>query len=248
MMMTRSASSARLAGRITIGVLALGLVLGGCAAGDGTGGISTGSAESATPTPTPTLEPQEVAAQMAATLPTEAELAETYETARYCVAETVGAPSSCGGEAWTATGTVVNGFTLREGVTDVTAGAVVLQIVEWDTEEQALKQVADAQALDAVFTGDFDVPPGTYAGQRGAGTLVDFERAGFSGYRLSEVSEQYGYDGIASSALGNTQAIMMTDGTLAFTLRVYWASAEPGVGDAEVDAWLDRVFGPEETD
>lgn len=236
----RSAPTARLARRVTVGVLALSLLLGGCAAG-------AGSAESATPspTPTPTLEPHEIVAQLAATLPTEAELAETYETARYCVADTVGEPSSCGGDAWTATGTMSNGFNLREGVTDVTAGAVVLQIVEWDTDEQALTQVADAQALDAVFTGDFDVPPDTSAGQRGTGTLVDFERAGFSGYRLSQVSEQYGYDGVASSSPRNTQAIMMTDGTLAFTLRVYWASDEPGVGDAEVAAWLDRVFGPE---
>jgi hypothetical protein len=236
----------RSAGRLMVGMLALTLLLGGCAADGAATGV--GSAESPTPTTTPTLEPREIAAQIAAALPSEAELAETYETARYCVAETVGEPSSCGGEAWTAVGTVANGFNLREGVTDVTAGAVVLQIVEYDTDEQALKQVSDAQALDTVFTGDFDVPPDTSVGQRGTGTLVDFERDGWSGYHLSEVSEQYGYDGAASSSQRNTQAIMMTDGALAFTLRVYWASAEPGVGDAEVAGWLDRVLGPERTD
>jgi hypothetical protein len=65
---------------------------------------------------------------------------------------------------------------------------------------------------------------------------------------MTQVSEATGYDGAAFGPATSTTSITMTDGPLRFSLAVYSASAEPGVADAEVAGWLDRVFGPEESD
>jgi len=227
-----------------VALLVFGLVLSGCAAGT----ESAAEAPSATPTTEP--DPHEMAADIAATFPTTAEWLKTYANGQWCEAETAGEPSSCRGEAWDVPGVYSNGYTLREGVTDVTAGAVVLRISEHPTIEGAQKQLADTQALDAAFTGDFDLAPGRdgtlIVGVRGSGTLTDVERDGWTGYRLSEASEYYNTDGSIVQALAGTNAVVMTNGTLSLLLRVYWASPEPGVVDAEMDDWLDRVLGAAE--
>jgi hypothetical protein len=230
---------------MTVALLAVSLALSGCAAGN------ESAAESPTATPTAPPDPHEIAVDIAATFPTTAEWLKTYANGQRCEAKTAGEPSNCRGEPWEVPGVYSNGYTLREDVTDVTAGAVVLTISEHPTAEGAQQQLADNQALDAAFAGDFDLAPGRdgtlIAGVRGSGTLTDFERNGWTGYRLSEASEYYNTDGSIVQDLAGTNAVMMTNGTLALLLRVYWASPEPGVVDAEMDAWLERVLGPEES-
>ncbi|MET0954302.1 MAG: hypothetical protein ABWY68_00030 [Cryobacterium sp.] len=231
---------------VAVAAVTVALALSGCAAGTGP------AAEPASPTPTPTLEPHDLAAEISATFPTTAEWLKTYSTGQWCEATTAGEPSNCGGEPWDVPGVYSNGYTLRDGVTDVTAGAVVLTISEHPSVEGAEQQLADVKALDSAFNGVFDLAPGRdgtlIAGVRGSGTLTDFERAGWSGYRLSEASEYYNTDGSIVQDLAGTNAVVLTNGTLALLVRVYWASPEPGVVDAEMDAWLDRVLGPEESE
>ena len=233
--------------RAAIGLMALGLLLSGCAAGP----AAEAPAPSATPTPTPPAapDPHALSTELAATFPTEAEWLENYEIGRHCFAETAG-QSSCGGEDWPIPGTMSNGFNLRAGVTDVTARAVMVVVAEWNTPEESATKLEESKAADVLFTGDFDIPfaPATNtAGARGAGTLVDLERDGWTGYRMTQKSVETGSDGSLLDDKGETvtNSIVMTNGPLIFTLRVYWASPEPGVADAETDVWLDRVFGPE---
>jgi len=240
--MTRHTTSTTGPARRTIvAVLAWGLLLSGCAAGSGT------EPAASTPTPTPTAEPHEIMMDLAATFPTEEERLENYTGARLCVAETPG-PPTCDSEDWPEPGAYSNGNNLKDGVTDPTAQAVILAIYERETTEAAQEALAESQATDAVFTGDFDIPVNeetNAAGERGMGTVVDFERAGWSGYRHTRVSEPTRRDGSATDAMRTTSSIVMTNGQLNFVLRVYYGSAEPGVVDAEADGWLDRVFGPE---
>lgn len=231
--------------RAAIGLMALGLLLSGCAAGPAAEAPTT----TATPTPTAVADPHALSTELAATFPTEAEWLENYEIGRHCFAETAG-QSSCGGADWPIPGTMSNGFNLRAGVTDVTAGAVMVVVAEWNSAEESAAQLEESKAADVLFTGDFDIPfvPSTKtAGERGAGTLVDLERDGWTGYRMTQTSVKTGSDGNPLDDEGETvtNSIVMTNGPLIFTLRVYWASPEPGVADAETDGWLDRVFGPE---
>lgn len=226
--------------RAAIGLMALGLLLSGCSAGP------AAEAPAATATATPAPDPKEVAADLVATFPTEEEWLENYLGGTFCVAVTAGA-SSCEGEERPRPSAYSNGVNLREGVTTVTAQAVILAVAEFESDDAAQSMVDESEAKDIRFTGDFDLPmEGTSAGSRGTGTLVDYERAGWAGYRMSQVSVNTGAGGAARSAELSTTAILMTNGPLAFTLRVY--NASPEAGEAEVNGWLDRVFGPEKTD
>jgi len=243
--MTRhtSISTTRLARRAAIGLMALSLLLGGCAAG------SAEKAPAPAPTATPPADPKEIAAEIAATFPTEAEWLENYETGKLCTAEIAGL-TSCGNEVIVPV-TSSQGKDLREGVTAVTAAVVDLNVAEFDTDEVAEEWAGKSKAADILFTGDFDIPANAEtnaAGARGTGTLVDITRDGWAGYRMSQVSEATGFDGSARAAATSTNSVVMTNGPLRFNLSVYFASGEPGAGDAETDAWLDRVFGPEEAD
>lgn len=232
-------STTSLARRAAIGLMALGLLLSGCAAG------SAEKAPSPAATATP-ADPKEIAADIAATFPTEAEWLENYETGRLCTAEVAG-PTNCE-YTMDAHGTMSNGFALRDDATGQTAEAVIMQISQHDSEEAAQTQLEEAKARDILFTGDFDIPVNdetNSAGFRGAGALADFEREGWIGYRLSQVAEPTRRDGTASDVATATNSIVMTNGPLTLVLRVYYASTEPGVADAEVTGWLDRVFGPE---
>jgi hypothetical protein len=245
--MTRSTSTSttRLARRTAVGLIALGLLLSGCSAGSATEPTSPAP----TATPTPTLEPDAIAAEIAATFPTEAEWLAEYESAKWCTAEIAGL-NSCGNDV-IIPNTVSNGFNLRDGVTEVTAAAVVLHVAEFASAEEAEKYADESKAADAPYAGNFDIPMNAEtnaSGARGTGTLVDFGRNGWAGYRMTQVSEATGYDGAAFGPATSTTSITMTDGPLRFSLAVYSASAEPGVADAEVAGWLDRVFGPEESD
>jgi hypothetical protein len=222
--------------RAAVGLIALGLLLSGCAAG------SAAEVPTPTATATPAPDPKEIAADLAATFPTEAEWLENYLGGKYCVAITAG-PSSCGGEEWPRPGVYSNGVNLREGVTSVTAQAVILAVDEFESDEAAQNSVDEAEAADLLFTGDFDLPmEGNSVGSRGTGTLVDFERAGWAGYRMSQVSVNTGPGGVAEGAEHSTTAILTTNGSLVFTFRVYYAA--PDAAEAEVNGWLDRVFGP----
>ena len=113
--MTRhtTTSTSNLARRAAIGLMALGLLLSGCAAG------SAEKAPAAAPTVTPPADPKEIAADIAATFPTEAEWLETYETGLWCTAEVAG-PTTCGDET-AVPGTKSNGFKLREDANGPTA-------------------------------------------------------------------------------------------------------------------------------
>jgi hypothetical protein len=243
--MTRHTESTTAPARRTIvAVLAWGLLLSGCAAGSGT------EPAASTPTPTPTAEPHEIMMDLAATFPTEEEWLENYTGARLCVAETPG-PPTCDGEDWPEPGAYSNGNNLKDGVTDPTAKAVILAVDERSSEDAAQQQLSESHADDVLFTGDFDIPMNEEdrtVGYRGEGTLVDFDRSGWSGYRLTQTSETTGPGGAVQDAATTTTSIVLTDGPLIFTLRVYYASTEPDVAEAEVTGWLDRVFGPEETD
>ncbi|WP_146073336.1 hypothetical protein [Cryobacterium sp. N22] len=223
--------------------MALGLLLSGCSTGP------AAEAPTSAPTVTPPADPKEIAADIAATFPTEAEWLENYETGELCTAEIAGL-TSCGQEVIVPV-TSSRGKGLREGVTAVTAAVVALNVAEFGTDEVAEEWAGKTKAADILFTGDFDIPANAEtksAGARGTGTLVDFARDGWAGYRMSQVSEATGFDGSARDPATSTNSIVMTNGPLRFSLSVYFASAEPGAGDAETDAWLDRVFGPEETD
>jgi hypothetical protein len=240
--MAHQRSIFRLTRAALAGVLAAGLLLSGCAAGAAT------EPAASTPTPTPTADPKKITADLVATFPTEAEWLENYKGGTLCVAVTAG-PTSCGGDEAPIPGATSSGVTLREGVTAVTAGAVILGVDEWDSAEAAQATVDSSKADDLVFSGDFDVPwdqETKAAGVRGTGTMVDFERSGWSGYRMSQVSVNTDGDGAVRSAETSTTSVQMSNGPLSFTLRVYYA--EPGAAEAEVNTWLDRVFGPEETD
>jgi hypothetical protein len=188
-------------------------------------------------------------AEIGATFPTEAEWLEDYESAVWCTAVAAGM-NSCGDEA-SVPRTVSNGWKVRADVTDVTAAAVVLEVSDLGSAEAAEKFAQEVKASEARFDGDFDIPMNAEenkAGLRGTGTLVDFDRAGWSGYRMTQTSETTAWEGAVQDAATSTTAIVMTNGPLDFTLRVYAASVEPGVADAEVQGWLDRVFGPETSD
>ncbi|MGO4785680.1 hypothetical protein [Cryobacterium sp. W22_MBD10_FK3] len=240
--MTRhtSISATGLARRAAIGLMALSLLLSGCSAGPAE------KAPAPAPTAAPTSDPKEIAAEIAATFPTEAEWLENYESGELCTAEVPG-PTTCGNDVQIP-GTNSHGSDLRAGVTAVTAQWVHLSIVEWDSEETAQELLRAAREKDTVHTGDFDIPMNEETrevGLRGSGTLVDFERQGWVGYRSYHRAEMTGSDGAAIAPFSTTTVIQMTHGPLAFSVNVDRASAEPGVADAEVNAWLDRVFGPE---
>jgi hypothetical protein len=223
--------------RAAVGLIALGLLLSGCASG------FPAEVPAPTATATPSPDPKKITADLAATFPTEAEWRENYQGGTYCVAITAG-PRSCDGEESPRPSVYSNGVNLREGVTSVTAQAIILAVDEFESDEAAQNVVDEAEAKDVLYTGDFDLPvEGNSAGSRGTGTLVNYERAGWAGYRMSQVSVNTGPGGEVRSAELSTTAILMTNGPLVFNFRVY--SAEPGVADAEVNGWLDRVFGPE---
>jgi hypothetical protein len=248
--MTRNTTTSRgqFARRKAVGLLAVGLLLSGCAAGSVT--EPAVSVPSATPAPTPTADPHATMLDLAATFPTQAEWLEDYEGGVWCTAEVSGL-NSCGKE-WAIPGTLSNGINLRDAATGPTAEAVVLQVSEFASDEVARSSVDAVKADDSVFMGDFDIPAdtdtGASTGSRGTGSLVDFERSGWDGYRLSQVSVTTYVDGTSNPTATSTNSIMLSNGPLTFMLRVYAASAEPGVADAEVQGWLDRVFGPETSD
>jgi hypothetical protein len=228
--------------RAAVGLLALVFLLGGCSS-------PPVAVPTATPTPTPTATPAEIAAEIAATFPTEAEWLESYETGELCTAEIAGM-TSCGYEVIVPS-TSSSGKGLREGVTAVTAAVVALNVSEFESGEVAEEWAEKSRAADVLFNGEFDIPADTatrVAGSRGTGNLVEFSRADWAGYRMSQVSETTGYDGSASGPATSTDSITLTNGPLRFSLSVYYASAAPGVADAEVEGWLDRVFGPETSD
>lgn len=242
--MTRhtTTSTTRLARRAAVGLMALGLLLSGCAAG------SAAEAPTSAPTVTP-ADPKEIAAEIAATFPTEAEWLENYATGQWCTAEIPGL-NSCGNEVIVPV-TSSSGNGLVDGFTAVTASAVTMNVAEFDSGEVAEEWAGKSRAADILFTGDFDIPANVEtnaAGSRGTGTLVDVARDGWAGYRMSQVSEPTRPDGSVQDSATGTISIVMTNGPLRFSLSVYATSAEPGVADVEVNAWLDRVFGPEAKD
>lgn len=166
--------------------------------------------------------------------PTEAEWLETYDNAVVCSAT---GPDSCDGVETIRPGVFSNGVNLRDGATAVTAQAVVLAVDEWESDEAAQAEVDRAEAEDTLIVEGSDV---------GTGAVTDYERAGWAGYRMTQVPVET-VDGSAASVMHLDSSIWMRNGPLVFTFRLYDASAEPGVAEAEVNAWLDRVFGPEES-
>jgi hypothetical protein len=151
-----------------VGLLAVALLLSGCAAGSVNSASTSGTP---TPTPTPTVEPAELMAEIGATFPTEAEWLEDYESAVWCTAVTAGL-NSCGDEA-SVPRTVSNGWKVRADVTDVTAAAVVLEVSDLGSAEAAEKFAQEVKASEARFDGDFDIPMNAEenkAGLRGTGT------------------------------------------------------------------------------
>ena len=221
--------------RAAIGLMALGLLVSGCSAGPAV------DVPTATATSTPTADPRAVAAAIGATFPTEAEWLENYERGSLCTAESPGL-SDCGNNV-SVPGTNSSGLTLREGVTAVTARFVSLSIIDWVSTDAAQASIDGSEAAGMVYAGDFDIPMDLEAntvGERGSGTLVEFERDGWSGYKLSRLSEMTGQNAV--SPLSSNVLIVLTNGQFEFTLRLEQASAEPGIADAEVSGWLDRSF------
>ena len=223
--MTRRTSAAR---RAAIGLMALSLLLSGCSAGPRTEPAdSTPAATAAPPT-----DPTAIMANVAAAFPTEAEWLETYGNAVFCSAT---GPDSCDGVETIRPGVFSNGVNLRDGATAVTGQTVVLAVEEWESDEAAQAEVDRAEVEDTLIVEGSDV---------GTGTVTDYERAGWAGYRLTQVPVET-VDGGATSVIHLDSSIWMRNGPLVFTFRLYEASAEPGVAEAEANAWLDRVFGPE---
>lgn len=211
--------------------MALGMLLSGCSAGP------AAETSNATPTvtATPPTDPTRITADLAAMFPTEAEWLESYADATVCSAS---GPATCDGVETTRPGVFSNGVNLRDGASTVTAQAVVLAVDEWESDEAAQAEVDRSEADDTLLVGGADLR---------SGTVTDYERAGWAGYRMTQVPVE-AVEGSAASVMHLDSSIWMRNGPLVFTFRLYDASAEPGVADAEVNAWLDRVFGPEAKD
>jgi hypothetical protein len=214
--------------RAAVGLMALSLLLSGCSAGPRT----ESSASTPAATATRPADPKEIAADIAATFPTEAEWLETYTDATVCVSAV---PASCGGTQIPRPRAYSNGVNLRDGASTVTAQAVILAVEEWGSDEAAQAEVDRAEADDTLIVAGSDVR---------TGTITDYERAGWGGYRLTQVPVET-VDSSATSVIHLDSSIRMRNGPLVFTFRLYEASAEPGVAEAEAKGWLDRVFGPE---
>jgi hypothetical protein len=214
------------------------LVLGGC--GDDDDGARTTSAEDGATTttvaPAPTLD------QLAAALPTEAELPDGYGFTTVCLAP---ADAGCLDDAESPYVSVAADNSSTSDLHEFFAVTAVLAL----DADRAAHQVSESRTDAARQDGSFDIAvennaDGTYTpGRRGEGHLGDAEIAGWKGYRLATTFEAIHPDG--------TTEPRQADGTLVLrrgdvVLTVQAAMPEAGnPSDAlasRLDDWASTVI------